>query len=85
MIESAVLQTVVQIVQHGSPKYALQAETLHMFSVCVNDKIRLEPEWIPRQQNELADYFSCIIVDFDDYILNPSMFGPHQLELMFLG
>ena len=58
-----------------------------MFSVCVNNKIRLEPEWIPRQQNELADYFSCIIVDYDDYMLNPSMFawideiwGPHSIN-----
>ena len=66
-------QNVVRIVQHGSPKSDLQAEALEIFSVCVNNKIRLEPEWIPREQNELADYFSRI-VDYDDYMLNPSVF-----------
>ena len=66
-------QNVVRIVQHGSPKSDLQAEALEIFSVCVNNKIRLEPEWIPREQNKLADYFSRII-DYDDYMLNPSVF-----------
>ena len=61
------------MVQHGSPKRDLQAEALEIFSVCVNNKIRLEPEWIPREQNELADNFSRI-VDYDDYMLNPSVF-----------
>jgi len=79
-------QNVVRIVQHGSPKTSLQAEALEIFSVCVDNKIRLEPEWIPREQNELADYYSRII-DYDDYMLNPSIFawldglwGPHSVD-----
>jgi len=28
--------------------------------------IRIEPEWIPREQNELADFYS-LIVDYDDW------------------
>ena len=80
-------QNVVQIVQHGSPKHALQAEALDIFSVCVNNKIRLEPEWISR---ELADYFSRIL-DYDDYMLNPSMFawldgfGVHTVSIDMLA
>jgi len=65
-------QNVVSIVQHGSPKVVLQVEALEIFSVCVNNSISLEPEWIPREQNELADYY-CRIVDYDDYILNLSI------------
>ena len=53
--------------------------------MCVTNKIRLEPEWIPREQNELADYSR--IIDHDDYMLNPSIFvwldslwGPHSVD-----
>ena len=59
---------------------------MEIFSVFVNNSIRLEPEWIPREQNELADYYSRI-VDLDDYMLNPSVFawrdelwGPHSID-----
>ena len=67
-------------------KAVLQVEALEIFSVCVNNSIRLEPEWIPREQNELADYYSRI-VDHDDYMLNLSVFawldelwGPHSVD-----
>ena len=79
-------QNVVRIVQHGSPKVILQAEALGIFSLCVNNSIRLEPEWIPRELNELADYYSRIM-DHNDYMLNPSVFawldelwGPHSVD-----
>lgn len=36
--------------------------------------ICLEPEWIPRELNERADYLSCI-VDYDDWQLNPAAFA----------
>ena len=61
-------------------------EALEIFSVCVDNSIRLEPKWIPREQNELANYYSRI-VDHDDYMLNPSVFawldelwGPHSVD-----
>ena len=66
-------QNVVRIRQHGSSKPALQAEALGIFSLCVNNYIQIEPEWIPREQNELADYFSHL-VGHDDWMLNPSVF-----------
>ena len=46
----------------------LQVEALGIFLVCVQGNIRLEPEWIPREKNELADYYSRM-VDHDDWIL----------------
>jgi len=46
----------------------------------------VEPEWIPRDENELADYYSRI-VDHDDYRSNPAIFqwldgiwGPHTVN-----
>ena len=35
--------------------------------MCANN-IKLEPGWIPREENELADYFSRII-DYDDWYM----------------
>jgi len=66
-------QNVVRIIQHGSRKSALQVEALAIFSICVSNRIRMEPEWVPREQNQLADYYSRL-VDFGDYSLNPAIF-----------
>ena len=63
----------VRIMQYGSSKPVLQVESLSIFSLCVNDHIRIEPEWIAREQSELADYYSNLI-DYDDWILNPAVF-----------
>ena len=79
-------QNVVRIVQYGSKNAALQAEALAIFSMYVNNHIHIEPEWIPREQNRLADYYSRII-DYDDWMLNPAVFawldslwGPHTID-----
>ena len=52
----------------------------------MRSRIRLEPEWIPTEDNEVADYISRI-VDFDDWMLNPVVFreldsqrGPHTVD-----
>ena len=47
----------------------------------------MEPKWIPRNENGLADYLSCII-DYDDWgLLNQEIFahinelwGPHSVD-----
>ena len=79
-------QNVVWIVLHGSKKPALQQEALAIFDASVRSRIRLEPEWIPREGNQLADYISRI-VDYDDWMLNPVVFreldsrwGPHTID-----
>ena len=64
-------QNVVRIVLNGSRKPALQREAL---DTSVKAKIRVEPEWIPRKENQIADYISRII-DYDDWMLNPLVFG----------
>ena len=79
-------QNVVRIVQHGSRISDLQTEALTIFSLCVKNHICIEPEWIPREQNELADYCSRL-VDYDDWRLNPAVFkwldelwSPHTVD-----
>ena len=61
-------------------------EAVRVFELCVTSQIHLEPEWIPREKNQLADYLSRII-DYDDWYLDPSMFvrldylwGPHSVD-----
>ena len=79
-------QNVVRIVLYGSRKVVLQEEALAIFATCVNYHIRLDPEWIPREENEFADYLSKS-VDCDDWMLNPEVFqeldarwGPHTVD-----
>ena len=79
-------QNVAQILQVGSKKPSLHAVALKVFALSIHFHIRLEPEWIPRELNEKADYLSRII-DLDDWLLNPSVFaeldaawGPHTVD-----
>ena len=72
--------------QYGSKKPDLQTEALVIFSTCLQQHIRIEPEWIPSDQNEQADYISRL-VDYDDWMLNPEIFhlldamwGPHTID-----
>lgn len=56
---------VVSIVQKGSMKNNLQDLAMNIFQICLEYKIGIEIEWIPRELNEQADYLSRI-VDFDE-------------------
>jgi hypothetical protein len=79
-------QNVVRIVQVGSRVEELQKEAVDIFKVAIAHNICLEPEWIPRTQNEFADYVSRI-VDYDDWGLSLNAFalveerwGPHTVD-----
>ena len=76
----------VRIVLCGSKKPILQQEALEIFEALVGARIKLEPEWVPMAENEVADYFSRII-DYSDWSLNPLVFreldwmwGPHVVD-----
>ena len=59
----------------GNKNPALQQETLG-YVPCVYNIVCLlsvEPEWIPRTENQIADFISHI-QDFDDWQLHPSVF-----------
>ena len=75
-----------RILSVGSKKPALQAVALKVFSLIMQYQIKLEPEWIPRELNDRADFLSCVI-DYDDWQLNPVVFseleeawGPHSVD-----
>ena len=79
-------QSVKFIVTNGSKKRHLQDGASCIFETCMKYTLKLEMEWIPRSQNERADYISKI-VDFDDWKLNPcffdyvdGMWGPHTVD-----
>ena len=61
---------------------------LAIFEVCLSHSIRLEVEWIPRKENEQADYINHI-VDVDDWMVDPylmlfehldALWGPHTVD-----
>ena len=58
-------QAVPSIVHSGSMKEHLHILALDIFQTAKDNKIDIEVEWIPRTQNERADYLSKI-VDYDD-------------------
>ena len=79
-------QNVVRILQVGSRKPHLQEQAMKVFETCISYQIRLEPDWLPREENELADFISRI-VDYDDWQVNPELFygldgvwGPHSVD-----
>ena len=72
-------QNVARIIQVGSKTPLLQKEALLVFSLCVTYNISIEPEWIPRDKNQLADYISHI-QDWDDWQLNPNVFSLLQIK-----
>ena len=65
---------IVQILTVGSKKPHLQTLALSIFSVCMANQIRLEPEWLPREENVQADLINRI-VDYDDWRLDPVVFA----------
>ena len=79
-------QNVVRILKVGRCKPHLQIEALKVFKTCLAHNVRLEPEWVPREKNQLADYFSRII-DYDDWYIDQAVYkmldttwGPHTVD-----
>lgn len=66
-------QNVPRIISSGSSKGHLQSKGLFIFNICCNYGILIEMEWIPRSQNDQADYLSRIY-DEDDWCLSLFLF-----------
>ena len=62
-------QNVVCILSVGNKKPDLQDEALDIISTLLAYCVHIEPEWIPRRDNEVADYLSRL-VDYDDWSLD---------------
>ncbi len=80
-------QNVVRIMSVGSKKKHLQEVAMKIFMLCFFNSVKLEAEWIPRRENELADYYSRVL-DVDDWGVSQSVFdmcidscwGPHSVD-----
>ena len=56
----------VRIVLNGCKMPVWQKLALEVFQMCVVHNITIEPEWIPREYNKVADHISKT-VDCDDW------------------
>ena len=79
-------QNVVSIMEIGSKKSELQEEAFAIFLVAARNLIRIEPQWIPRSENQKGDYLSRLR-DTDDWKIQPLIFsqldklwGPHTID-----
>ncbi|WP_228265385.1 reverse transcriptase-like protein, partial [Acinetobacter baumannii] len=76
-------KNVERIVQVGSMKPDLQFIALDIYHTCIQQNININVIWIPREENQKADYVSKII-DTDDWHVSEEFFsfmdklwGPH--------
>jgi len=79
-------QSCVQIINAGSTKPELQDLALKIFQICLERKIDLRVQWIPRSQNQIADYLSKM-GNSDDWEVSQYFFdfidklwGPHDVD-----
>ena len=79
-------QNVVKIKEKGSMQHELQQISLDLYSVCSRHNISMEIEWIPRTENDRADFISRLI-DHDDWGVSEALFrwvdawwGPHEVD-----
>ena len=76
----------MKILTIGSSKPELHKIALEIFQFCHDNKIKLLPEWVPRNLNTQADVVSKS-VDFDDWRTTREFFeylnrlwGPHAID-----
>ena len=79
-------QAASKIVDVGSMRPELHKLAVKIFGACLRSKIKLEVQWIPRSENEKADFISRLI-DVRDWQLTESFFatlegvwGPHSVD-----
>ena len=78
-------KNVERVLSVGSRTPDLQELVIDIFRLCIQHNIQLVPEWIPREENVVADEISKTI-DVDDYMLSPDIFaaldiwGPHTID-----
>ena len=59
-------QMATKILEVRSIKLDLHRLAIKIFQFCAKHSIRLEVQWIPRTENEKADYIS-LLLEFDDW------------------
>lgn len=79
-------QNCLHIVKSGSMKEDLQKISFSIFSICTENCISIDIQWIPRSDNSKADYISKM-VDHEDWGISCEFFefidklwGPHSVD-----
>ena len=79
-------KNVERVLPVGSRTPDLQELVIDIFRLCIQRNIQLVLEWIPREENVVADEISKS-TDEDDYMLSPDIFaaldilwGPHTID-----
>ena len=62
------------ILSVGSSKEHLQSLSIEIFNHCSKYNINLQPRWVPREENDIADYFSKYN-DTDDWSIDDKSFN----------
>ena len=77
----------LSIVNRGSRSEPINLVARDLYWYCLSNGITLQLEWVPRDQNQIADAISKMYV-LDDYQLHPRYFhlldqrwGPHSVDL----
>ena len=63
-----------RILSVGSSKQHLKSLALDIFLHCLLHNIRLQPYWVPREENEIANYYSKYN-DTDDWLIDKISFN----------
>ena len=63
-----------RVLSVGSSKQHLQSIAIDIFKHCLKFNIQLQPNWVPREQNNIADYFSKYN-DTDDWSIDEESFN----------
>ena len=75
-----------RILSVGRAKPHIQNITFGVFTFCSKFTIKLIPQWIPREQNELVDYYSRAkdtdkwSIDNDSFRLTNNLYGPFTVD-----
>ena len=76
-------QTAARIIEVGSMKLDLHRLAIKIFQFCAEHSIRLEVQWIPRIENEKADWISRLVA-FDDWQIThdhlEELWGSHTVN-----
>ncbi len=80
-------QNLLGVVNRGSPRLNLNELARQLFWFCLEKCIVILVEWVPREENSLADELSKLIIP-DDWMLQRELFqqleqrwGPHLADL----
>jgi hypothetical protein len=74
-------KNIVRILKNGSHLDDMQILSTPVFDLCRMHNVTLVPVWIPRDQNQIADFLSRC-ADCDDWSLNRDLFQVLEIKLM---